>query len=60
MPKSEVLSMEREARVVEESLHPGMELTVGHLRMHLQRMIQRAEGVLTEEEEEEIEAEVES
>ena len=47
--------------MVEESLlHPGMELTVAHLRMHLQRMLQGAEGVLIEEKEEETEAEVES
>ena len=52
--------MGREVRVVEESLHPRMELTVAHLRMHLQRMMQGAEGVLTEEEEEETEAEAES
>ena len=52
--------MGREVRVVEESLlHPGMELTVAHLRMHLQRMVQGAEGVLTEEKEEETETEAE-
>ena len=32
--------VEREVRVVEESLpHPGMELTIAHLRMHLQRVM---------------------
>ena len=49
--------------MVEESLlHPGMELTVAHLRRNLQRMMQGAEGVLIEEKKEdgEIEAEVES
>ena len=51
--------MEREVRVVEGSLHPGMKLIVAHLRMHLERMMQRVEGVLTEEEEEETEAEAE-
>ena len=52
--------MEREVRVVEESLlHPGTELTVAHLRMHLQRMMEGEEGVLTEEKEEEAETEVE-
>ena len=52
--------MGREVRVVEESLLlPGMELTVAHLRMHLQRMMQGAEGVLTEEREEEAETEAE-
>ena len=46
--------------MVEESLlHPGMELTVAHLRMHLQRMIQGEEGVLIEEKEEEAETEAE-
>ena len=50
--------MEREVRVVEEGLlHPGMDLIVSHLRMHLQRMMQGAEGVLTEEKEEEAETE---
>ena len=52
--------MGREVRVVEESLlHPGMELTIAHLRMHLQRMMQGAEGVLTEEKEEEAETKAE-
>ena len=52
--------MEREVRVVEESLlHPGMELTIAHLIMHLQRRMQGAEGVLTEEKEEEAETEAE-
>ena len=51
--------MEREVRVVEESLlHLEMELTVAHLRIHLQRVMQEVEGVLTEEEE--VEAEVEN
>ena len=49
--------MGREVRVVEESLHPGMELIVAHLRMDLKRMMQEAEGVLTEEEEAKAEAE---
>ena len=50
--------MEREVRVVEESLlHPEMELTIAHLRMHLQRVMQEAEGVLIEEEEAEAEVE---
>ena len=43
--------------VKESLLHPRMELVVAHLRMHLQKMMQRAEGVLTEEEETEVEAE---
>ena len=49
--------------MVEESLlHLGMELTIAHLRMHLQRMMQGEEGVLIEKKEEEAEtgAEVES
>ena len=46
--------------MVEESLiHPGMELTVAHLRMNLQRRMQVAEGVLTEEREEDTETEAE-
>ena len=52
--------MEREVRVVEEILlHPRMELTVAHLRMHLQRMMKGAEGVPTKEKEEEAETEAE-
>ena len=52
--------MEREVRGVEEGLlHPRMELTVSHLRMHLQRRMQGEEGVLIEEKEEEAETEVE-
>ena len=52
--------MGREVRVVEGSLlHPRMELAIAHLRMHLQRMMQGAEGVLTEEKEEEAETEAE-
>ena len=44
--------------MVEESLlHLEMELTIAHLRMHLQRVMQEAEGVLTEEEEAEVEVE---
>ena len=44
--------MDREVRVVQESLlHPDMELRAAHLRMHLQRVMKDAEGVLTEEEE---------
>ena len=50
--------MEREVRVVEESLlHPGMELIVAHLRMHLQRVMQEAGGILAEEEEAEAKVE---
>ena len=50
--------MGREVRVVEESLlHPGMELTISHLKMCLQRMMQGTEGVVTEEKEEEAETE---
>ena len=50
--------MEREVRVVEESLlHLEMELIVAHLIMHLSRLMQEAEGVLTEEEEAEAEVE---
>ena len=51
--------MGREVRVVEESLHPRMEITVSHLRMHLQKMMQGAEKILTEEGEEEAETEAE-
>ena len=52
--------MGREVRVVEEGLlHPGMKLIVAHLIMHLQRMMQGEEGVLTEEKEEEVETEAE-
>ena len=47
--------------MIEESLlHPGMELIVAHLKMHLQRMMQEAEGVLIEEQEAKSEVEVEN
>ena len=38
-------------------LHPGMELTLAHIRMHLQTMMQGEERVLIEEKEEEAETE---
>ena len=58
MTKEEELSEEEEVKVVEEDLqHQNMELAVAHLSMHPQKVIQVEEGVLTEEEEAEIEEE---
>ena len=58
IPKEEVLSEEREVKVVEEDLqHQEMELVAAHLNMHTQKVMQMAEEIPTEEEEAEVEEE---